>query len=180
MTSFNFINPQTITNYLNQQAEGNEQVAGLLNSALRNSLHKRSKSAIELKNPPENAPPWLTNKWDTCGPFYEFTPDTALTDKVQHIKDWLVSAQQNNETVNLAGFNLESTWNAANRYFAVLNKKSLFLTENNKDTETVMNFNDGSKIVKLLTPTALKYEGTNMGNCLGGKAYEKKLGSADQ
>ncbi|MFH1158817.1 MAG: PcfJ domain-containing protein [Pseudomonadota bacterium] len=179
MTSIDFYKPQAIKDYLKQQADGDEQVAKGLNDALYKSLLKRPESAEKLEKLPGDADPFLKKKWEVSGPFsvYEFKPDKVLNGKVRHIKDWLVSAQMNNERPSLEGFNLESACKAADRYFNALNKKnkSLFLAENDKDTEAVMSFDGGSRIVKLLTPDALKREGAEMGHCIGGGSYDKKL-----
>ncbi len=187
----NLLQPQEVSDYLHKVAEGDREIAFWLDIAVGKSLRGRKESAVEIHERPSNAPDWARNKWDVCGPFHRFVPDAALEQQVGHIKDWLVSARINNEDFlkdvddknrpkKLLALNLESAHNAADKYFERQNQKLRQTFKNtaahdDKNTKTVMDFGDGYRIVQLLTPEALRFEGPAMGHCIGGGGYDERL-----
>ena len=186
----NIINPEAVDKYLRPIAEESPWDAGLichwLKITLRQSILNRSENAVKIIDLPNNAPEWLQNKWDVTGQdFYEFKPDIELTDKVRHIKDWLVSAREHNADFlsdkddtgrpkRLLHLTLETAYEAADEYFRKLND-DLEVSEKNDDTKAIMELDDGYKVVKLQTQNALDYESKEMGHCIGHGSYDHKL-----
>ena len=186
--SINIVNQQDINKYLLDVAEGDKQIAFWLETALLKSLRKREESAQPLTEPAENAPAWLQNDWDICGLFsiHKFIPDAKLKEQVNHIKDYLVSARLNNAEFlkdvdnknrpqKLLNLNLESAYHAADKYTKYLHSKLGKVIDDDENTKTVMEFDDGSRIVQLIKPEALTYEGKEMGHCVGDGAYNESF-----
>lgn len=175
----NLINPEAISAYLLQQSEGDQELAARLEAAIGKDLRRREESATLLTSLPEDAPAWLQNKWDVCGPFHTFVPDAELDDKILHVKDWLVSAKRQGQEIEVHRLQklgtLSAALAAADKYFSALNKNAAALFENDGDIDTIMTFPDGSRIVQLLTTDALHIEGAGMGHCVGGGSYDEEL-----
>lgn len=197
----NIINPNAIDKYLGDFV-GHEhgyftEVKSLLIQAVKRHLQKDARVATVLETPPANAPEWLVNKWDTCGPFHKFDPAKAdatpnLRSEITHIRDWLLSAKQTGaefltDCINkqpktlLHVQSIGHAYDLADKYFVDLNKR----IEANPDVEgvdvkTIMTFKDGYRFVQLLSPNALKNEGPKMGHCVGSGAYDSKMARGDR
>src|SRR4051812_39310229 len=162
----NLIDPADVSLFLTLQAEGDAELAGWLELALAKSLRRRENSATEIFQLPADAPPWLKQKWDGGGPFHRFIPDAELADRVHHVRDWLVSARAENapflkrrnergEPLKLRNLDLDAACNAADKYFARLNRSVGGPVTDDGHAKTVMSFADGHRIVQMLTPEAL-------------------------
>jgi len=190
----NIINPEDIDEYLysfaSEAMDHHSEIYNLLHITVRRSISKDQDNLVKIAKLPQNAPEWMQNQWDVTGNnFYEFRPAHNLTSKITHIKDWLVSAKHHNEAFlqdldnkgrprSLVGMDIDSAYNAADRYFAKLNKK-LKVKEEKDDTKTIMTFDDGYKIVQMLTENALDCESQEMGHCIGHGSYDAELKSGD-
>lgn len=192
----NIINADAIDKYLGDFV-GHEhgyfvEVKLLLVQAVKRHLQNDARIATALETPPTDAPAWLVNKWDTCGPFHRFDAAKAdatpnLRNEITHIRDWLLSAKQTgaeflDDKINgkpktlLHIQSISHAYDLADKYFVELNKR----IEANPDVEgvdvkTIMTFKDGYRFVQLLTPNALKNEGPKAGHCIGGGAYDSKM-----
>jgi hypothetical protein len=169
----NITNPQAIGDWLQKMSAGDDDIARWLQKAFTKALKKREKSAVPLREWPENPPAWM--KPD--GSYHEFRPDPELTQKVSHIIDWLAAARRQDPAciTNLYPMDLASAFNQAEKYFTKVNQRNQAIIEDDADTKTVMRFDNGIRIVQLMTPEALKYEGAKMGHCIGGDDYEEAL-----
>jgi hypothetical protein len=192
MSKPNLLNPEAIDAWFltlatAKDAARGEDTARLLSIGLKRHFLQEEKTAVLLSAPPADAPDWAKNKWDICGPFHRFVPenDPGLQEKMNHLIDWLVSAQINNapflqDTLNgkpktlLHLSSVDHAIREADRYFSDLNKKfaKAAQAQTEGDIKTVLDFGDGYKIVELLTQNALKLEGPKMGHCVGGGAYD--------
>ena len=192
----NIMNDHTIDAYLGTFV-GHEhgyfaEVKLLLVQAIKRHLQSDARIASVLETPPADAPAWLVNKWDSCGPFHQFDAAKAdaapnLRNQITHIRDWLLSAKQtgadfltdciNGKPKTLLHIqSIEHAYDIADKYFVDLNKR----IEANPDIEgvdikTIMTFKDGYHVVQLLTPNALKNEGPKVGHCVGSGAYDSKM-----
>lgn len=181
--AINIYKTEDIDDYLRKMAEKEEPLATLLIAALKKPLLQREESARELKKLPADAPEWLVNKFDVClargETFHKFSPDAQLNTQVGHVYDWLKAAQQNGETFTIDKLqklgSLDASVVAANKYFTAQNHKNKNVFEDDADTKTVMTFEDGSRIVQLLTTKALRREGPAMNHCIGGGGYDRSL-----
>lgn len=84
---------------------------------------------------------------------------------IEHILDFLVSpaAPQRLQKMSIADAQRKTTeWSEANQ------KKGRDLVDGADDIETIHDFKDGTKIVRLKTKTAFQREGFLMSHCVGG------------
>jgi hypothetical protein len=167
----NIINPEALKDWLQEMAVGDDDIAVWLQKAFTKALKKREESAVPLREWPENPPAWM--KPD--GTYHEFQPDTELTQKVSHIKDWLKAARQQEPAFieTLYPMDLASAFNKAEKFFAKQNQKNRDIIENDADTKTIVRFENGMRIAQLTSLDALKYEGTQMGHCVGSGGYDE-------
>jgi len=171
----NITNPKAIEEWLQEMSDGKDDIAIWLQKAFTKALKKREESAVPLRQWPENPPEWM--KPD--GIYHEFQPDSELKEKVSHIRDWLVAAKQQEPAFiqNLYPMDLTSAFNKAQKYFAKQNQRNSNIIEDDTDTKTLMRFDNGMRIVQLMTQNALKYEGAQMGHCAGAGAYDHGINS---
>lgn len=88
-----------------------------------------------------------------------------LTGEIEHILDFLVSpsAPQRLQKMSYADAKRKAEeWSRANQ------KKGRNLIDSDEDMETIHDFLDGTRIVRLKTKKALQREGFLMGHCVGG------------
>ena len=184
----NLIDPHSISAYLESFLPSDPQATSLLKLALGKNLGKRPENLQEIHELPEDSPDWLRAKWPEGGPYHQFVADSGLNDKVQHIADWLKVAVQNQEhwlgRVDNTGKpflfininSLEEAYSEADKAMRQLNQKhAAQLAPEGEGEKTVMELNNGFRIVQLLTPSALDREGFAMGHCIGQGAYDKRL-----
>ena len=89
--------------------------------------------------------------------------DINLT-QVEHILDYLVS---DSAPKRLRKMSYSQALANADKWSKANQKKGRHLEDGPGDLETIHDFSDGSKIVKLLTPNACKREGFLMNHCVG-------------
>jgi len=82
-------------------------------------------------------------------------------DEIEHIIDFL---SQTNK--NIAGMSYEHAKENAELWSKAQQKKGRGIKENKEDTEVVLDFKDGFKIVKLIGENAYKREGVIMRHCV--------------
>lgn len=91
--------------------------------------------------------------------------------ELEHIIDWMVSGAAPQRLLKMSVVDAKrkaDEWAKANQ------KKGSGLEDSPEDISDYMTFDDGFKIVELLTKNAFQREGSLMSNCLGG--YEPKSG----
>lgn len=89
----------------------------------------------------------------------------VLAEEIEHIVDWLVSGKAPSRLKRLSyadAKRLADEWSKANQ------KKGKNLSDSDLDLETIHDFLDGTRVVKLLTANAYKREGFLMSHCVGG------------
>ena len=89
---------------------------------------------------------------------------TTETD-LEHIVDYLVS---NRAPKRLLKLNIKDAKRLSKEWSKSNQKKGRNLVDTDEDIETIHDFLDGNKIVKLKTKKALQREGFMMSHCLGG------------
>lgn len=90
---------------------------------------------------------------------------TTTESELEHVIDFFVSQAAPKRLLKMSlkdALRKTSEWTQANQ------KKGRDLVEGAEDVETLYDFGDGTRIVKLLTPLALKREGFLMSHCVGG------------
>lgn len=85
--------------------------------------------------------------------------------EVEHVVDYLMSTAAPSR---LRRMSYTAAATAAAAWSKAQQKKGKNLEDTDKDLETVHDFFDGTRIVKLLTPAAYKREGFLMSHCVGG------------
>jgi hypothetical protein len=185
----NLIDPAEIDAFLRREAGEDPEIAAWLALALAKSLRRRPESAVEARELPPDAPEWLRKKWQGGGPFHDFRPDDELVRQVRHIRDWLLAARADEAPflkrlddtgapLKLLNLDLASAMQAADKYFDRMNMLSGGADESAADLAAVMQLPGGYRVVRLLTPEALKVEGRKMGNCLGAQGHRLLNGEA--
>jgi len=188
--SINIINPKAIDQYLEKYAayksdKPDPQISRWLKIALKKSILADPDNACKVAQLPSDAPDWLLNKWDiTSGQnFYKFEPTALLNHKIIHIRDWLVAARKHEAPFiqktdcdsipkGLYHLSVESAYKKAEFFFSQLSTETAL---EKKDIQTVLQFENGYRIVELLTENALFYETSHMGHCIGKGAYDEKI-----
>ena len=87
------------------------------------------------------------------------------TEEVEHILDFLVSDKAPKRISPMSYLEAKT---AAEKWNKTLQKKGLGIEEKESDTEIVLDFKDGFKIVKLVGENAYKREGFLMRHCVAG------------
>lgn len=90
---------------------------------------------------------------------------TGVIENIEHIVDWLVSPAAPRRLRKLSykdAKRLSDEWSKANQ------KKGKNLSDDGDDIETVHDFLDGTRIVRLKTKKAYRREGFLMSHCVGG------------
>lgn len=85
--------------------------------------------------------------------------------RLEHVIDWLMSSEAPKRLRKLSvkdAIRLTSEWTEANK------KKGRHLEDSENDVKEHLVFEDGTKIVRLLTKASLQREGFLMSHCLGG------------
>ena len=84
-------------------------------------------------------------------------------DEIEHIIDYLVSEDA---PKRFKGMSYEEAKKASEKWTKVQQKKGEHIKEKESDTETVLDFKDGFKIVKLVGKAAYEREGYLMRHCV--------------
>ncbi len=103
---------------------------------------------------------WLNS---TCKNYLKTNPE--VQDDIEHIIDYLISEDAPN---NIAGMSYEEAKKNTDKWNKSQIKKGKDIVETESDTEVVIDFKDGFKIVKLVGENAYKREGFLMSHCVGG------------
>lgn len=190
--AINIVNPEKIDGWLAGfalSADGSlingcdAQMHDWLKTALSGALKRHEASAVELFDLPEDAPDWLSNKWDVCGPFHEFDPylDRDLHEQVARVAEWLRVARDHG-----ADFLTDTAANGMPKILNHINTvedavkladgwlekfEDAYRRMNDPGVETVMTFEDGFRVVKINAASSLRPEGLAMGHCLGKPQY---------
>jgi len=114
----------------------------------------------------ESIPDWAQKAFDR-GELYFFDPESGtIFEKLIHILDWLVAELQENPEGTkrmLKRLSVPDAIRKSEEWTGELNKKS---SDEEGQTETVYEFKDGWKIVKLLDEQAYNREGLLMNHCV--------------
>ncbi len=195
----NPLNMNEIDDFLTGLADGNEQLGKFMVVALRKPILKEDSLFTPVREYPDDAPAWLTKEKFKTGSFHVFETFRARQqiDRFNHIRDWIGAAIINNDawTKNLdaqgrpkkllnIGTIAEAT-DRANKTMKIrannLRSKFANAAENFETDEkdghikTIREFDDGSRLVKLLTPHALDMESAHLGHCIGEGYYDESL-----
>lgn len=165
------------------------QVRKLLGQALVKALSKRPENLAELRELPKDAPQWLKDKWPEGRPYHHFKPDTQLQDQVRHVADWIGAAVVNDadwlkqldqgkpvrfkkiDSLEIATAEADKDMRIARKAMAE-KLKDIPLGEGEK---TAMELDNGYRMVRLMTATALDRESAGMGHCIGDGNYDQPL-----
>ncbi len=85
--------------------------------------------------------------------------------EIEHIIDYL-SYPRTTELLDIKGMSYESAKKNTGKWSKALSKKGRGIKEKPEDTEVVLDFEDGFKIVKLVGKNAFEREGAIMGHCV--------------
>lgn len=89
--------------------------------------------------------------------------NSPTQDEVEHIIDYLRSEEA---PKTISGMSYEEALKNTTKWNAALMKKGAHIKETDKDTETVFDFKDGFRIVKLVGKAAYEREGYLMRHCV--------------
>lgn len=189
---------ETISSFLEEQAEEDAKLGTLLKAALLRPLsrelanQKTPDNLIILPSPPENASEGLLRAFSKEGhnPIHAFAPDSMMQEHIKHISDWLKAAVHNNEPwlskcdeqgrpkKLLKMGSIEQVTKEANKAMLRFSQKAAAKPYDDASGErTVITFADNYRIVQLLTPEALDRESAYVQHCIGEGAYDYKLKS---
>ncbi len=184
----NIWNPGHVVSYLQEFAGDDDYLLLLLHAALAKPLLKDPECVIKITQLPVDAPTWMIEKWEARGPWHEWRPSTALQEKVRHITDWIKNAQingadwlRNTDHKNrphklLKLRTIDDVSAVADSEMRELSRRLEDLKEVEGTTEVVKEWPDaGYRMVRLLTPEALRRESGMMGHCIGHGAHDEHL-----
>lgn len=194
--SINLVNPIDVETYLEGFSNGNGKLASLLVAALASFIRKSPEYMETLQSLPENAPAWLTQKWNGQTTWHRFEPrknirlaghvhaaSLWLEQALEYDLDWLhnVDGQgRPKKLLKLSSFDQVMAERAADDR-RILDKKreraraELQDERKGQDILPIMDFDDGHAIVKLLTPRALDRESAFLEHCIGDGQYDAEL-----
>lgn len=191
--TLNLIDPQGIKVFLDSIADGDTKTAKLLNQALTKPLANREANLEAIRELPDDAPEWLKAKWPEGGPYVRFSPDPELHGQVQHVADWIRSAIQDQDAwlsrVDEGSkqkkpfrFNdIHTLEDAVREADKDMREKNRILASKLKldyeGEKTIMEFDNGYRIVQMETPEALDRESVKMGHCIGQGSYDNRQAS---
>ena len=95
----------------------------------------------------------------------------VTTSELEHIIDFFMSDKAPQRLLKMS---LQDAKRKAKEWSEASQKKGAQIKESEGDIEPILTFDDGSKIVKLITKSAYQREGFLMSHCLGG--YSLKAG----
>jgi len=179
---FNVWNHEDIDKALTAAANGDEKLARLMILALKKPLLNRTKNLRPLEDLTWDMPKWLQEKF-SANKFYTFDPqsDFELLDTVRHVHDWIKGAIMRGEAWTqeekprcLSQFKtIEEAYEAVDAAMEELRRafeKARF--DPIAGTYIDMEFQDGWKIRRLITPEAKDYDGQKLHHCVGDGTYD--------
>ena len=188
----NIYNPEAVDAYLAEFAGDDAYFLTLLKIALSKPLLKEEDCVIDQPVFPDDAPDWLSAKWDSAGPWSQWRPSTTLRGKVKHIADWIKAAQingaewlQNQDKKGrphllLKLSTIDQATKCADRAMHSLSVQFRHVAEEEGAVEVVKEWEaQGFKMVRLLKPQALQRESGMMGHCIGEGYHAEKLESGE-
>lgn len=197
------INQDDIALFLEGLAGGEEPLAGYLVLALRKAVIKEPAFFKPVTDYPAHPPAWLTREKFESSKNIAFDPELTKgsSDAFRHIKDWIAGAIASDDAwlkdaddigrphKLLQIGSLARAYAMAekdmNKKAAVLRSKfanSASLFEQDEAAghiKTVHIFENGCRMVQLLTPHALDIESAQLGHCIGNGAYDAHLSAED-
>lgn len=198
------INQDDIALFLEGLAEGQEPLAGYLMLALRKAIIKEPAFFKPVTDYPANPPAWLTREKFESSKNIAFDPERTKgsSDALRHIRDWIAGAIASDDAwlkdVDDRGRpqKLLQIGSLARAYAMAekdMNKKTAVLRSHFGNSaslfeedeaaghiKTVHIFENGSRMVQLLTSHALDIETAQLGHCIGNGGYDADLLSADK
>lgn len=202
MSTINLINHEDIISYLNNQAgysENAEYIGRLLCIALEKPLRRDIRTIQIAEYFPENPPEWMAKKMGVTI-FHEFVPSSDLNHKIAHIKDWIVASivrnahwlhhvdEQNRPYKLLKIGSVDQAYQEAEKdrirqrqknQNIIVKDDAVFENQvRSNDISIIHDFDDGSRLVRILSERALVHEGFFMSHCIGDGAYHQYVGYA--
>jgi len=166
----------------------------LLQAALLRPLAKEIANDATMRNIrpiktlPRNAPGWLTNAFNNGEKVYEFAPDADMMRRVSYINNWLAAAMENEESwlnnTDKSGRpkkllklgTMEQAKREADKALLIYNQRqSAKLMTDHSGEQTIMTFDNGYRIVELLTSSAMDRESEYVGHCIGNGDYANRM-----
>ena len=161
-----YFNPD-VEEYLKEMIDraANANVAKWIKSNYRSWLTNKAR-LFKMRQLPKNSPKWLVDKFGKEDIFEVSRPNL---NNLSHVIDYL-----NTLTHNVANMSVTEVFKQVDAWDEELKQK-----KNNKDGEikVIKEYSSGYKWVQLLNEPSLKYEGDNMGHCVGG--YWTKVSSGN-
>jgi hypothetical protein len=122
--------------------------------------------------PKASDPDWMQGKTD----LETVILDNALTDKLQHLVDFLKNKMTTEPNFNLKSFQAEEAMKQSQEWLDRLKKKKSEEEQEGVDYKVLMDLGNGWKWVDLISQNALTREGQKMGHCVGGYWDRVKTG----
>lgn len=186
----NIINLPDLEHWVNELANRCTSPAGAdwVRSKFRKYLINADETSDRVAGLSPNAPDWMAKRFEEGTPLHRFRPNPVVQQKLSHIIDWLNSlaayatAEHKDPTDDLLAkeaamtlpkldkYSVEQAEVATDKWFARLNKASSLVKHDGQGTEVSMKTPVGTW-VELLDKEATKYEGAQMGHCVGGGSY---------
>jgi len=167
-------------------------------AGVRKWLVNNEESAAKVTTLSKNAPPWMAARMDSGVALYRFDANPAVTNKLNHVCDWLnsltdfasqtdVSNPKKDELrreaktllSRLDRIGFQTSFEHADRWFAAVNKAASEGADEEKDPTNVVPVIKGERgvWVELKSQAALTREGSLMGHCVGGGGYDVEHGA---
>ena len=194
--SINLVNAQDITDYLAKFCPENPQLQFLLVTAASRILKKSPEYMETLQDLPDNAPKWLSEKWNSSQEWHRFSPrkDMRLAGKVHGTLHWLEMAIEH----DLEWLKNKDDQGRPRKLLKLSTFDQLFKERSNderiiahkerahgrtalreevigEDIINIMSFVDGYHIVKMISERALDRESAYMEHCIGDGLYDRHL-----
>lgn len=194
--NINLINPQDIETYLKKFSNGDAYHEKLLAITLVKIIKKSPRYMETLNALPADAPPWLIQKWSLSSEWHKFNPrsDVKLPGTIFAVAEWLDKAityeldwlknvdDQGRPKKLLKISKIEEVWSLMNDDEKIIKDKmreaareELQHESLGSDVSEIMKFENGYRIVKLMTERALDRESAFLEHCVGDGYYDKAL-----
>jgi len=168
----NVINTEQIDQFLTgMHVEDIQEINGWLDTTLRKFLINRYDKVIPYKPLPSD-PAFMQGKTD----LEKVVLSEELTNKVQHIVDYLKNKLTAEPTFKLGAFQAEEAFKQSEEWSKQLAKKKTTEEEEGVDYKIVMPLGEGYNWVDLISQNSLLKEGKSMGHCVGGYWDRVKAG----
>lgn len=194
--SVNLVNPEDISEYLckfSRNTRNAELMQNYLALAIEKPLRKDKRYMTVLDALPDDAPDWLREKWGQ-GFFFRFIPHASLAGKVRHIYDWIEACLNNGEgwledkdslgrPFKLLKFGaVDQAYKEAEKYSLIQRQKNAANTTfaeafeeeiESKDIKIIKIYDDGYRLVQILSKNGAHREAHFMQNCMADGAYDE-------